>query len=110
MRVGFKNDSRTFECSEPVEQKLYKAGVPQSIEAGWVMSFQFYGDIDSAEVDRTLTSENISEITFTPEDGKSQFTATGYTKMTSCIIKHKEIMTTVEVQFTKMIKEKEAEA
>lgn len=101
MRVCFKNGQKTYECTEPVEQKLYKAG-SQGVAAGWVIGFSFYGDVDSEEADNLLTPEGITELTFTGEDGTSAFTVNGYSKLTSCIIRHKEAVTVTEVQLTKI--------
>ena len=100
MNVKFKNDTRTFECTEPLEQKLFKAGTA----AGWLVTFSIYGDINSTELDGLITSEGISELTFTANNSGStmEFILEGYSKVTSCVIRHKENMSVSELQLTKM--------
>lgn len=98
MRVRFKGASNSFECSEPVEQKVFRAGVA----AGWAAMFHFYGDIDSSEADEMLTPDAISELTFTNEDAQAtSFAINGYSKVTSCTIKHRAGLTVTELQLTK---------
>lgn len=98
MRVKFKNSTETYECTEPIEQKVFRSGVA----VGWVIMFHIYGDFDSSEIDGIVTSDNITELTFTVEDGKgTEFTINGYKDVTSCVIRHKAALTVSELQFTK---------
>ena len=97
MKVQFKNGAQMYDCSEPIEQKIYRAGV----EAGWTIVFQFNADVTSSEVDSIITPDNISEITFTHDTGATN-TIRGYNAISSCTIRHKATATAVEVQFTKI--------
>lgn len=99
MRVKFKGHSGTFECTEPIEQKVLKGGVP----VGWAIMFHIYGDTTSTELDTLITPESISELQFTSGESEQTTTVTisGYSTITAAIIKHKENMTVTELQFTK---------
>lgn len=98
MRVKFKGNETTYECTEPVEQKVFRSGTA----AGWAVMFHIYGDISSSEADKIVTPENISEITFINDDERqTSFAVTGYSVLTACIIRHKEALTVTELQFTK---------
>lgn len=101
MKVQFKNGASAYDCSEPIEQKIYRAGV----EAGWTIVFQFNADVTSSEIDSIITPDNISEITFTNDTGAASIVR-GYNAISSCTIRHKDTATAVEVQFTKISAEK----
>lgn len=98
MKVRFKNSAVTYDCTEPVEQKLFRSGVAY----GWAIMFHIYGDIDSSKVDEIVTPETISELTFTNDD-ENQITIKidDYSTVTSCTIRHKSASTVTELQFTK---------
>lgn len=99
MVVKFKNDTRSFECTEPIEQKLFKADVP----AGWLTTFSIYGDLNSTEIDELVTPDNISVLSFTAdaESDPTTFNLEGYSKVVSCVIRHSEAKTITELQLTK---------
>ena len=102
MRVRFKGASNSFECSEPIEQKVFRAGVA----VGWAVMFQFYGDIDSSGADEMLTPDTVSGLTFTNDDEpETSFAINGYSKVASCTIKHRAGATVTELQLTKTDKE-----
>ena len=96
MNVLFKNAPCAYNCTEPIEQKLFKSGV----SAGWVIMFHIVADITSSDIDEVITPEGMAEMVFT-NDGGDTTTITGYSKATACTIRHKNDATTVEVQFTK---------
>lgn len=96
MKVQFKNCAQVYDCSEPIEQKIYRSGV----EAGWTIVFQFNAGVTSSEIDSLITPDNISEITFT-NDTETANTIRGYNAISSCTIRHKSSGTVVEVQLTK---------
>ena len=97
MKVKFKNVETLFTCSEPVEQKLFKSGVP----AGWLIVFSIYDDISSNDVDNELVSvDNISELKFINSD-ETEKTISGYQKIRACTIHHNDKMTVTEFQFTR---------
>lgn len=98
MRVRFKGSETTYECTEPVEQKVFRSGTA----VGWAVMFHIYGDIDSSEIDELVTTEAISELTFTNDDEQqTSFVIVGYSVVTACVIRHKSTMTVTELQFTK---------
>ncbi len=101
MKVQFKNSAQMYDCSEPIEQKIYRSGV----EAGWTIVFQFNAGVTSSEIDSLITPDNISEITFT-NDTETANTIRGYNAISSCTIRHKATATAVEVQFTKISADK----
>lgn len=106
MNVQFKGNETVFECTEPVEQKLFKTGVA----AAWVIMFNIFtdGDMDSAKADEIITENSISEMIFSNSSDK-QSKISGYSAITSCTIRHKEEKTAVELQFTKKIEPKNEE-
>lgn len=97
MKVQFKGSAQSYVCSEPVEQKLFKAGVT----AGWAMMFHIKADVNSSVVDEVITPDGISEITFTNDAGTTQ-TISGYNAISACTIRHRDAETDVELQVTKM--------
>lgn len=98
MYVKFKGSETTYECTEPIEQKVFRSGVA----VGWAIMFHIYGDVDSSKVDEIITPKTISELTFTNDDEQyTTFTVDGYTTVTACTIRHKATTTVTELQFTK---------
>ncbi len=96
MRIRLKNGTEKS-CTNPVEQKVFRAGAA----AGWLCSFGFKENITSTELDEILTDDNISELTFCNDASEELFTITGYTKVTSTVIRYSEAATEIEVQFSK---------
>ena len=86
-------------CSVPTEQKVFRNGVP----AGWIVVFQLTGDITSEELDNLTTIENLATLSFKDDGGNALFELTGYTKVSSAVIKHGQTSkdTVAELQFTK---------
>ncbi len=97
MYVKFKGSEKSYECTEPIEQKVFRSGTA----IGWAIMFHIHGDVDSSGIDKLVTPETISELIFT-KDGEQQtaFTVSGYSTVTSCTIRHKST-TVAELQFTK---------
>ena len=58
MRVKFKGSETTYECTEPIEQKVFRSGVA----IGWAIMFHIYGDVDSSKVDEIVTPETIRSL------------------------------------------------
>lgn len=98
MKVMFV-DQTVKTCSVPTEQKVFRSGVP----AGWIVVFQLTGDITSEELDNLTTIENLATLSFKDDDGNALFELTGYTKVSSAVIKHGQTSkdTVAELQFTK---------
>ena len=96
MNVKFK-DGTIFNCSTPTEQKIFKAESP----AGWILGFYLIYDITSVDIDKLLTDNNISELTFTSEENK--FILSGYNRVSSVIIRHstEKEKSKVEIQLIK---------
>ena len=92
-------DQTVKTCSVPTEQKVFRNGVP----AGWIVVFQLTGDITSEELDNLTTIENLATLSFKDDDGNALFELTGYTKVSSAVIKHGQTSkdTVAELQFTK---------
>ena len=98
MKVMFVNQT-VKTCSTPTEQKVFRSGVP----AGWIVVFQLTGDITSEELDNLTTIENLATLSFKDDDDNALFELTGYTKVSSAVIKHGQTSkdTVAELQFTK---------
>ena len=103
MRVKFKGSDMEYNCTNPIEQKVYRGGVA----VGWILSFSFDGNCTSSELDSILTDDGISEICFICQnDENPQSTVIGsYTKLSSCVIRHSDAGTSIEVQLTNMKEE-----
>lgn len=95
MNVTFKNGKVAYNCTEPTEQKVYRAG----IATGWILVFSIEANLTSTDIDAILTEEAISEMVFASET--ASYTLRDYSKVSSCIVKYKENSTVVELQFTK---------
>lgn len=95
MNVKFKNSEATYECTEPTEQKVYRAGVA----TGWILVFGVRENLTSADVDVLLADDGISEMVFT--SGENSYILSGYDKVSSCVVRYREDSTSVELQFTK---------
>ena len=97
MKVQFKNTSQALDCTEPIEQGIFKSG----LRVGWAIMFHIRADVSSSDIDNIITPDNISELAFTKDEGYPTAVITGYTSVTACTIRHKKDATVVEVQFTK---------
>ena len=100
MKVFFKgNNSKVYDCSEPIEQRIYKAGIP----AGWILIFNISNcDITSDNVEDRIG--DISEMTFVISD-ENKVIISGYTSIMACTIRHRASGSVVEFQFKKEQKE-----
>ncbi len=98
MKVEFK-DETVKSCTAPTEQKLFRG----DNTAGWVLMFSLIGEITSSELDSLLTTANISELAFLTDAGVEITEADGYSKVSSCTIRHAENPqdTRAEIQLTK---------
>lgn len=98
MQVKFK-DGTIKKCSNPTEQKIFRNGAA----TGWLCAFQISEVMTSTDVDAVLTDDNISELTFCSDKAEELFAISGYTKVTSAVVRHAENDGTVEIQLTKGI-------
>ena len=98
MKVEFK-DETVKSCTAPTEQKVFRG----DNGAGWILLLTLTGEITSGELDELLTAENISELTFMTDAGVEITEADGYSKVSSCTIRHAENPqdTRCEIQMTK---------
>ena len=101
MNVKFKDGTIT-ECSSLTEQKLFKAGE----SAGWILNLALLGDITSDDVDKLLTSDNVSELTFISKDEnetETTFALSNYNRVSSAVIRYLEPQnkSRVDIQLTK---------
>lgn len=99
MYVKFKGNDKMYECTEPVEQKVFQSGAP----IGWVVMFHLHGALSSSEIDEAVSPETISEMVFTDgnAENQSEITLTGYSAIRACTIRHKAGTAVTELQFTK---------
>lgn len=101
MKVQFK-DGTVKACSAPMEQKVFRSG----IDAGWMLSVSIECDITSDELDKLITTDNISDLTFTSDEeiGASKtIHLSGYDKVTNATIRYSEEKdkTRIEMRLTK---------
>lgn len=101
MKVKFK-DGTILNCSIPTEQKVFKGGEA----AGWILSFSLIGIVTSADIDKIISEENISDLSFISVDEEEKETTiplTGYDKVSSAVIRYAEEyeQTRVEIHLTK---------
>lgn len=101
MKVQFK-DGTIKACLTPTEQKVFRSGT----DAGWILSVSVVCDITSDELDKLITADNISELTFTSEDETGTvktISLSGYDKVSSAIIHYSEEQekTKVDIRLTK---------
>jgi hypothetical protein len=96
MYVKLKNGT-TVNCSNPIEQKIFKGGT----DAGWICSLSLTSRLNSNEIDELVTADNMSEMTFFNDDGETIVTLSGYSKLTSAVIRHSDINGSVDIQLTK---------
>jgi hypothetical protein len=112
MRIKF-SDGTIKEISTPVEQKVIAR---EGVSSGWIINLAIKEALTSDEIDTLLVPENIasltliSEVTVAGENGEPDTTTTiektlsGYSKMTSCLVRYNEnngISASVELQFSK---------
>jgi len=101
MKVQFK-DGTIKTCSAPIEQKVFRSGV----DAGWILSVSIECDITSEELDKLITTDNISELIFTSEEESrtvKTISLSGYDKVTSAVIRYSEEKekTKIDMRLTK---------
>lgn len=96
MNVKLK-DGTMARCSNPIEQKIFKGGE----SAGWICSLTLSERLNSTEIDRLITAENMSEMTFLSDEGETVVTLSGYSKLTSAVIRHSDVNGSVDIQLTK---------
>lgn len=110
MKVRFKNGT-SFNCTSPIEQKIFK----QNVASGWLLSFSLVCDITSEDADVLLTTDNISELTFTSEETGTNtegettigtvktILLSDYNKVSSSVIRYSEEKdkTRIEIQLIK---------
>lgn len=99
MKVMFKGVEGAFECTEPIEQKLFQGGSA----VGWVLMFHIHGGVSSSDVDGIITPESISDMTFISgeDDNQTAIRLTGYSEIRACTIRHRAGSAVTELQFTK---------
>lgn len=96
MVIKFK-DGTTKNCSNPIEQKIFKSGEA----AGWLCGFVITETMSSSDVDTVLTADNISSLDFCTSEGVKLLDVIGYSKVTSAVIRYNELSCSVEIQLTK---------
>ena len=101
MKVKFKNETIKV-CTQPTEQKMFRDGNA----TGWLLSFSIKDeDITSESLDTVLTNDNVARLTFIDDDDNELFILTGYSRITSAIIRYAEpgINSRVDIQITKSL-------
>lgn len=101
MKVFFNgNKDMVFDCSDPIEQRIYKSGKP----AGWLLIFNISNSNITSDNVMDVIGDNEAKITFV-KDEENTLTVSGYTTLLACTIRHRESGSVVEFQFKKEQKE-----
>lgn len=104
MKIKFKNVETEYEVKGTLtEQKVRTAEA-----TGWMLITTIEGDFNSDNFDTIVIPENTCEITvITPlndseatEKTKTSYVR-GYDKVSSCVIRHKDTSSVLEIQLTK---------
>lgn len=96
MQVKFKENTKTFQAAALSEQKLYQGGKP----VGWLLALSISEGLSSTELDALLTAESMSEISVI-SGGEETARLTGYTSVSSCVVRYTDEKTVTELQLTK---------
>ena len=96
MLLKFK-DGTTKTCANPLEHRLLRNG----ISIGWICTIRILEDMPTSEIDKVLTLDNISELTFCDESLKELFVISGYKKIGNVIIRHPGVSSEIEIQLEK---------
>lgn len=104
MKIKFKN----VETEYGVKGTLTEQKVRTSESSGWMLLATIEGDFSSDNFDEIITPTNICEITVITPLNDSESTETtktsyvrGYDKISSCVIRHKDTSSVLEIQLTK---------
>ena len=101
MKIKFKNIENEYE----VKGTLTEQKVRTAESTGWMLIATIEGDFTSDNFDKIVNPENTCEITvITPSnDGETTKTSymRGYDKISSCVIRHKDTSSVLEIQLTK---------
>lgn len=96
MFIKLKGKDTEITTTSIIEQKLYKQGE----SAGWLLSLNLSGYFTAQEVDGMFDKESISEITLCGETAENTVIS-GYEKVTSCVVRYSDDVSTAEVQLVK---------
>ena len=106
MKIKF-NDGTIKDCTQPTEQKLFREGVA----AGWLLSVSITdGKLTSDDIDKLITTENVSNLTFTDDEEKELYVLGGYTQIASVAIRHSDTQSRADLQIKKLAKVDEEDA
>jgi hypothetical protein len=104
MKIKFKN----IDTEYAVKGTLTEQKVRTAEATGWMLITTIEGDFNSDNFDTIVTPDNICEIAvITPlNDAESTETTKtsyvrGYDKISSCVIRHKDTSSVLEIQLTK---------
>lgn len=100
MKIKF-NDGTIKECTQPMEQKLFRDGVA----VGWLLSFSITGEVVTSDnIDKIITADNVSNLTFTDDEENNLYVLSGYTQLASVAIRHSDTQSRAELQIKKLAK------
>ena len=106
MKIKFA-DGTMKKCAAPIEQKIFRTSGGETTGAGWILNLKIIGEITSSELDRFLTSDNVSELKFFSEANADEvaelFVLNCYSKISSSVVRHAEdtSATYAEIQLSK---------
>ena len=99
MNIRFKNVETDYKVKTLAEQKIKTAE-----DVGWMLIATIEGNFNSDSIDKLLIPENIKEITIinvSIEDTTTETKISGYDKVSSCTIRHRDTTDILEIQLTK---------
>lgn len=99
MNIRFKNVETYYNVKSLTEQKIRTAD-----SIGWALNATIEGNFNSDTIEKILSSNNIKEITVISEATEgthTETTITGYDKISSCLIRHRDTTDFLEFQLTK---------
>ena len=104
MKIKFKNIENEYE----VKGTLTEQKVRTAESSGWMLIATIEGDFNSDNFDKIVVPENTCEIAVITPLNDSESTETtkttymrGYDKISSCVIRHKDTSSVLEIQLTK---------
>ena len=97
MKVFFNgNKDMVFDCSDPIEQRIYKSGK----FAGWLLIFNISNSNITSDNVMDVIGNDKPEMTFVGEK-ENTLILSGYTTLLACTIRHRASGSVVELQFKK---------
>ena len=96
MKLRFNDGTEKAITSNPIEQKLFRSGVPH----GWIMNLSLSG-LTAEESNTVLTPENIGKMSLISDEGEVKAILTDYSRIAVLTIRYSDTQTIAEIQFAK---------